>query len=264
MPLYVVFIDFKKAFDSVELPAIWEALERFGIDAGNIELIKMIYANGSSSVHVGSSSVPINVQKGVRQGDTLSPLLFILVLQLALNQVNWNTGININGSILGHLDFADDIALLSQTLEGVQSLVNQVAEECRFVGLHINADKTKWMSNVPDQNETFLLNDEEVEKVTEFIYLGQLVKWPSRPDIVHAARQRKWNYLQKLMSLPDYRWNRKLTEWTPNLKRPVGRPPTKWMDDFTKFTNKKPIEMLSLCLTNFWCCNMSPFVLRDR
>uniref|UniRef100_A0A914Q2U9 Reverse transcriptase domain-containing protein n=1 Tax=Panagrolaimus davidi TaxID=227884 RepID=A0A914Q2U9_9BILA len=48
MPLYVIFIDFKKAFDSVELPAIWEALERFGVDAGDIEIIKMIYAHGSS------------------------------------------------------------------------------------------------------------------------------------------------------------------------------------------------------------------------
>uniref|UniRef100_A0AC34FUQ6 Uncharacterized protein n=1 Tax=Panagrolaimus sp. ES5 TaxID=591445 RepID=A0AC34FUQ6_9BILA len=31
-------------------------------------------------------------------------------------------------------------------------------------------------------------------------------------DIVHAARQRKWNYIRKLMTLPDNRWNRKLTE----------------------------------------------------
>uniref|UniRef100_A0A914PB63 Reverse transcriptase domain-containing protein n=1 Tax=Panagrolaimus davidi TaxID=227884 RepID=A0A914PB63_9BILA len=125
----------------------------------------MIYANGSSSVNVGTSSIPINVQKGVRQGDTLSPLLFILVLQLALNQVNWENGININGSILGHLDFADDIALLSQTLEGAQSLLDQVAEKCRAVGLHINVEKTKWMSNVRDPDEIILLNDEEVEKI---------------------------------------------------------------------------------------------------
>uniref|UniRef100_A0A914PP74 Uncharacterized protein n=1 Tax=Panagrolaimus davidi TaxID=227884 RepID=A0A914PP74_9BILA len=83
-------------------------------------------------------------------------------------------------------------------------------------------------------------------------------------DIVQAARERKWNYLRKLMLLPDDRWNRKLTEWTPNTRRPVGRPPTRWMDDFTKYTNKKFDELLSLCLTNFWCCNVSPFVLRDR
>uniref|UniRef100_A0A914Q4G8 Uncharacterized protein n=1 Tax=Panagrolaimus davidi TaxID=227884 RepID=A0A914Q4G8_9BILA len=60
------------------------------------------------------------------------------------------------------------------------------------------------------------------------------------------------------MLLPDDRWNRKLTEWTPNTRRPVGRPPTRWMDDFTKYTNKKFDELLSLCLTNFWCCN-NPF-----
>uniref|UniRef100_A0A914PDS9 Endonuclease-reverse transcriptase n=1 Tax=Panagrolaimus davidi TaxID=227884 RepID=A0A914PDS9_9BILA len=40
-------------------------------------------------------------------------------------------------------------------------------------------------------------------------------------DIVQAARERKWNYLRKLMLLPDDRWNRKLTEWTPNTRRYV-------------------------------------------
>ena len=83
-------------------------------------------------------------------------------------------------------------------------------------------------------------------------------------DLVQAARQRKWNYLRKLMTLPEDRWNRKLTEWMPRGKRPIGRPPTRWMDDFTKFTNKKSNELFTLCLTDFWCDNLSPFVLRHR
>jgi hypothetical protein len=141
----------------------------------------MIYANGTSSINVGSSSANINVQKGVRQGDTLSPILFILTLQLALDRVNWEHGIRLGEKILGHLDFADDLVLCSRTFEGLQSLLNQVADRAREVGLHINVQKTKWMSNVPEEEETLLLNDAEVEKVTDFIYLGQLVNWPSKP-----------------------------------------------------------------------------------
>jgi hypothetical protein len=85
----------------------------------------------------------------VRQGDTLSPILFILTLQLALDRVNWEHGIRLGERILGHLDFADDLVLCSRTLEGLQSLLNQVADRAREVGLHINVQKTKWMSNVP-------------------------------------------------------------------------------------------------------------------
>uniref|UniRef100_A0A914Y4K3 Reverse transcriptase domain-containing protein n=1 Tax=Panagrolaimus superbus TaxID=310955 RepID=A0A914Y4K3_9BILA len=160
MPLYLVFIDFKKAFDSIELQSIWDALEKYGIDAGDIEIIKLIYANASSSINVGSSSANINVQKGVRQGDTLSPILFILTLQLALDRVNWERGIHIGESLLAHLDFADDLVLCSRTLEGLQSLLDQVSTHARDVGLHINVQKTKWMSNISN-DEIILLNNQE-------------------------------------------------------------------------------------------------------
>uniref|UniRef100_A0A914QP92 Uncharacterized protein n=1 Tax=Panagrolaimus davidi TaxID=227884 RepID=A0A914QP92_9BILA len=83
-------------------------------------------------------------------------------------------------------------------------------------------------------------------------------------DIVQLSRERKFNYLRKLMSLPNDRWNRMLTEWTPDVKRPVGRPPTRWIDDLTKFANKTSVELFEYCVSDMWCNLLAPFVLRDR
>uniref|UniRef100_A0A914QF81 Uncharacterized protein n=1 Tax=Panagrolaimus davidi TaxID=227884 RepID=A0A914QF81_9BILA len=52
------------------------------------------------------------------------------------------------------------------------------------------------------------------------------------------------------MSLPNDRWNRMLTEWTPDVKRPVGRPPTRWIDDLTKFANKTSVELFEYCVSD--------------
>ena len=65
MPLHIVFIDFTKAFDSVEFPAIWSALTNFGVDSTTTRMIKQLYAAGTSSVVVGESTAPFTTQRDV-------------------------------------------------------------------------------------------------------------------------------------------------------------------------------------------------------
>ena len=122
------------------------------------------------------------VERGVRQGDTISPKLFNAVLQLVFNKIDFKAkGININGRKLNHLRFADDIALFSETIEELQEMINILNDAGRPLGLKINVSKTKIMSSEPEEDPVNI-NDEEVEYVEEFIYLGQIISFRNRQD----------------------------------------------------------------------------------
>ncbi|EYB87051.1 hypothetical protein Y032_0269g833 [Ancylostoma ceylanicum] len=114
IPAYAIFMNFKKAFDTVEPPAVWQALESFDVDDNLIKAIQLLYANGSAAVKVEQCQAELNIQRGVRQGDPLSPLLFAITLQYALNTINFcDRGFRIDENPLPYLAYADDIVLLS-------------------------------------------------------------------------------------------------------------------------------------------------------
>ncbi|KIH67842.1 reverse transcriptase [Ancylostoma duodenale] len=156
IPAYAIFIDFEKVFDTVELSAIWQALESFDVDDNLIKAIQLLYANGSAAVKIGEFQAELNIQRGVRQGDPLSPLLFTITLQYALNKMNFcNRGFKINGKALPYLAYADDIVLLSNGRHELENMARDLTETSKQIGLTINFEKTKWMklNNTNDMDE---------------------------------------------------------------------------------------------------------------
>ncbi|XP_057654761.1 uncharacterized protein LOC130893016 [Diorhabda carinulata] len=96
-PLVMIFVDFKKAFDTVELPAILSALQQCRIDYRYAKLIKHIYENATLNVNLHEPTNKIHVGRGIRQGDTISPKLFTCVLEYSFKKLNWEEkGINID------------------------------------------------------------------------------------------------------------------------------------------------------------------------
>ena len=180
LPLHIVFVDFQKAFDTIEYSAIWSALEHFNVNLETIRMIKQLYSASKSSVEIGNERRGFNIQRGVRQGDSLSPLLFILTLQMALDRINWrDRGIPINNKRLQHLDYADDIALFSRSVNELQTMLDDLIEECRKIGLEVNSNKTKWLSTSAGQE--IKINGTNIQKVNSFVYLGQLINQPNIP-----------------------------------------------------------------------------------
>ena len=111
IPLCIAFVDYQKAFDSVKIPFIMSALKHQGMDIAYIN----IYNKGTSFICLHINSEPFSLQRGVRQGDTISPKLFTACLESLLRTLNWdNKGFNTDGEYLNHLRFADDIILLSE------------------------------------------------------------------------------------------------------------------------------------------------------
>ena len=70
------FVDYQKAFDSIEHKDMFNALRKAGIHEGYINIIQDIYTNATARIHIDKDiSKEVKMERGVRQGDTISPLV---------------------------------------------------------------------------------------------------------------------------------------------------------------------------------------------
>ena len=88
IPLAVALVDYNKAFDSVEIQDVIEALKEQEDDEVCIEVLKHIYRHAKSFFRLHKDSKPFKLKKGVRQGDTSSPKLFSACLEKVFRNLN--------------------------------------------------------------------------------------------------------------------------------------------------------------------------------
>jgi len=80
-----LFIDFKKAYDSVSMEVLYNILIEFGIPVTPVMVIKMCLIEKYSTVRVGKQlSDMFPIKNGLKQGDALSSLLFNFAVEYAL------------------------------------------------------------------------------------------------------------------------------------------------------------------------------------
>ena len=146
IPGLLLLIDFEKAFDSIEWNFIEKALHYFGFGKGFITWFNVLYNEASSCViNNGNFSSFFQVSRGVRQGDPLSPYLFIIALEClsaALKNDNEVNGIKINDSEYLLEQYADDMTLSLDGNDGSLRRTLQILilfETCS--GLKCNWDK---------------------------------------------------------------------------------------------------------------------------
>lgn len=177
--LYLVYIDFEKAFDSISRENIWISLKNRGLPIKLINLIKEGYNNYKSVVqHQGKLSRKFETETGVKQGCILSPLLFSILLDDVMRKAINNKKKGIQWGLtenLEDLDFADDICLLSQNRQHMQDKIEALETEASKVGLKINKGKTKSMSLNATKNIQLRVREGTIEEVDEFNYLGSII-----------------------------------------------------------------------------------------
>ena len=218
IPLCFAFVDYEKAFDSIEFNPLFESLENQVVEAAYITLLRDLYNGATSTLKLHRDSDTIKLQRGVRKGDNISPKLFTACLQDAIiNKINWeDKGINIDGEHLSHLIFADDIVLVAKSPEELESMLTDIHLASKPVGLSMNLSKTKVMLNESATTSTVAVDGNTIEKVDRYVYLGKTVTQAG--DLLPEIKRRiavGWAAFSKVANIM------KSTKASMNVKRKV-------------------------------------------
>lgn len=173
--VYNCFVDFQKAFDSIDQRVTWAVLESYGVDSRLITLLKDISDNAEAAVRVcGEIGSWFRMRRGTRQGDPISPTVFIGHLERAMDKLkNEIEGVSVHGMRINNLRFADDIDVIEESVGKLQRTVQVLSEEGKRYGLMMNIDKTKTMVFGNKEIEKKISVDGvELENVEKFTYLG--------------------------------------------------------------------------------------------
>ena len=174
-PLYINFIDYEKAFDSVDRETIWKLLRHYGAPKKIISLIRCTFQDMSRKIaHAGQLSGSFEVKTGVQQGCLLSPFLFLLVIDWIMKTTTTGRNNGIQWTLwtqLDNLDFADDLALLSHIHSQMQDKTTLLETTSAGTGLKINRKKTELMKMNTTANAPITVGGEPIRKVQSFVYL---------------------------------------------------------------------------------------------
>lgn len=199
---FCVFIDLKKAYDSVPRDGLWSVLQRLGVPPKLTAIIKAFHTDMSTRLRLdGGTSEPIEVRNGLRQGCCMAPVLFNLYM-CAVVEV-WcsrmadvdDVGIQVKSNFDGCLmrkarqpgsytkitesQFADDSALFATSRAGAEKAIDVFNSVANEFGLTVSFTKTKFMVMGPavhdDDTVPIAIANSVVECVNEFKYLGSTI-----------------------------------------------------------------------------------------
>jgi Reverse transcriptase (RNA-dependent DNA polymerase)/Endonuclease-reverse transcriptase len=170
--LYMTFLDLEKAFDNLPREKVWECLRKKEVEEGTITRIQSMYKNCKSRVRTLEGHTDwITVEKGVRQGSVMSPLLFIVVMDEMLGEVeNGEEGDSKTGI------YADDI-LIWGNKDDVQLKVTKWEIITEKYGMKVSKEKSESvvMQRGKRTENKIVLKNGNIEEREEFKYLGSVI-----------------------------------------------------------------------------------------
>ena len=199
--VWALFVDIMKAYDSVDLDALFSELWRLGVRGKMYRLLRAWYARQRKRVRLGGElGEPYEPTAGVAQGDPMSPTLFIMFLvatvaALAARAAELRAaGDDAAGSVfdlISQLLFADDITLLADSREELQQLVDVLDAQAAVFNFRVSLRKSKVMvfrppgslpEQLPEAQTRLTSNGNVLQVVTEFKLLGVVLTPDLRPQ----------------------------------------------------------------------------------
>lgn len=180
---YCLFVDFSKAFDTIDHAKLLTCLADKGVGGKLLRVLKSMYCNLRSCVqNNGQYTEFFTCNVGTRQGCILSPMLFNLFINELVMDIKAKclNGIFITQDIsdIFALLYADDIANCADTVVSLQSQLNLVESFCVRTGMRVNLSKTKIIvfrrGGFLRSNEKWYYQGQQVETVSYYKYMGIL------------------------------------------------------------------------------------------
>ena len=170
-----VFVDFSKAFDTVDHKILLTKLERYGVRGHCLKFFKSYLKNRSMFVNYNNqNSNMFSVNLSVPQGSCMGPILFNL----------YTNDLNMYLNDIARVVYADDTIFIvvsdnyDYMIDFMNDKLNQLNKWCKFNRLCLNADKTKYMIVSPlsiPYEPIIEINTNSIERVNCFKYLGVLI-----------------------------------------------------------------------------------------
>jgi Reverse transcriptase (RNA-dependent DNA polymerase) len=185
----IAYVDFAKAYDSINRAALWQALKLYGVHAKIIRLLIDLHTDNIARVRLGGKlGSEFKVTAGVRQGCVIAPTLFNvyidMVVRHALRRMPPDCGIHIRSRWQGEpgsiehivlLMYADDIALMAHDVSVLVEMLRVLDNVATQFGMKVNASKTEVQIIQGTQNAdlpTITISTGQVKVTDVFKYLG--------------------------------------------------------------------------------------------
>jgi len=216
-PLIVISLDARKAFDSAEHETIEEILTKLKL--GNFtKIFKRLYEAQRVLIENGNLVIGnYNIKRGVKQGDSLSCILFILVIEMLLKEINLTNiqKFEHNGYIWPTaLGYADDVTVICTNEADVQKIFDIYERFSKATGLELNADKTEMqIMNLPVKEIRITYKSQEAKIThTENIKINGV-------NFLPLAEERKQINWAEVID----RTKQQMRRWTPRKLTLIGK-----------------------------------------
>ena len=181
IPRILLFIDFEKAFDSIDWEFMVKCLDVFGFGPSLKGWIETFYKNISSCViNNGMCTSQFEIQRGVRQGDPMSPYLFIIVAEVLATAIRTTNiqGIKIGKEEFKFVQYADDLTVFVPDIENAQRIFNLLDQFKTCSRLQVNYKNRSYVDRFLSKRYSvntvkalgIVFTYNEIERLQENIY----------------------------------------------------------------------------------------------
>ncbi|EAL64539.1 hypothetical protein DDB_G0285835 [Dictyostelium discoideum AX4] len=190
----ITLYDFEKAFDSISHGSILRSLQHINIPTNIINLIMNLLTKSEARIEInGRTTIPFEIKRGVKQGDPLSPTLFVLVIEALARKILQDdriTGLPLNNS--NHREkfqsFADDSASMVPDSQQLELVLQHFNSFCKATSSKLNIDKSSSiLIGNPDNTNQRIPISTNPERYLGYFFTGKGIT-RKMPEILNTIR----------------------------------------------------------------------------